>query len=146
VSCKGKKSWALNVPININLITSVVILNQPISRGVALRADHLAYRNINISQLRSGYFLRKDLVIGKQSKRALSGETVLNGHLVVPALLIHKGDRVVIMAKRGLMSVKMPGEAMNDGREGKQIRVKNIRSNRIVRARVVDSGLVVVNF
>ena len=146
VSCSDKKAWALNVPVNINLITQVVVLNQPVSRGMALESHHLDYRNINISQLRNGYFLKKELVIGKQSKRALSGETVLNGHLVLPALLIQKGDRVMIMAKKGAMSVKMPGEAMNNGRKGKQIRVKNIRSNRIVRAKVVDSGLVVVNF
>ena len=146
VSCKDKKAWAVNVPININLITQVVVLSQPVSRNTVLGLHHLDYRNINISQLRNGYYLKKDFLIGKQSKRALAGETVLNGHLVLPALLVHKGDRVMIMAKKGAMSVKMPGEAMNNGREGKQIRVKNIRSNRIIRAKVVDSGLVVVNF
>lgn len=146
VSCQGQKPWALNVPFNINLHAEVVVLNQPVSRKTPLKAHHLDYRKANLADQRNGYYLKKELVIGKQSKRALSGGTVLNGHLILPALLVHKGDRVMIVAKRGSMSVKMPGEAMNDGREGRQIRVKNIRSNRIVRAKVVDSGLVVVNF
>jgi len=146
VSCSGGKPWALNVPVNIILITDVVVLNQPVSRGTAISEDLLAYRKINLGGLRNGYFLKKGLVIGKQSKRALSGETVLNGHLVLPPVLVHKGDKVMIMAKKGSMSVKMPGEALNNGREGKQIRVKNTRSNRIIKAKVVDSGLVVVNF
>ena len=146
VSCSGSKVWALNVPVNIILITNVVVLNQPVSRGTTISEHLLAYRKINLGGLRNGYFLKKDLVIGKQSKRALSGETVLNGHLVLPPVLVHKGDKVMIMAKKGSMSVKMPGEALNNGREGKQIRVKNTRSNRIIKAKVVDSGLVVVNF
>jgi flagella basal body P-ring formation protein FlgA len=146
VSCKAKQPWALNVPINISLTTQVVVLSQPVSKGTILDAQHLDFRTANLGQLRNGYYLNKDQVIGQQSKRALAGQTVLNGHVILPALLINKGDKVMIMAKRGAMSVKMPGEAMSNGRKGKQIRVKNIRSSRIIRAKVVDSGLVVVNF
>lgn len=146
VSCESDRAWALNVPFNINLYTDVVVLNQPVARDTQLKAHHLDYRKVNLAQQRSGYYLKKDLVSGKLAKRALSGETILNGHLILPALLVHKGDQVIIMAKKGAMSVKMTGEALNDGREGKQIRVKNIRSNRIIRAKVVDIGLVVVNF
>jgi flagella basal body P-ring formation protein FlgA len=146
VSCQANPAWALNVPIEIKLETNVVILNQPVSKGLAMQDHHLDFKRVNIGKLRNGYYLNTDQVIGKQSKRALSGQTVLNGHVLVPALMVHKGDKVIIMAKRGAMSVKMPGEAMNNGREGKQIRVKNIRSERIIRAKVVDFGLVIVNF
>jgi flagella basal body P-ring formation protein FlgA len=146
VSCKAKQGWALNVPINISLTTQVVVLNQPVSKGTLLDEQHLDYRTSNLGRLRNGYYLNKDRVIGQQSKRALKGQTVLNGHVILPALLINKGDKVMIMATKGAMSVKMPGEALSNGRKGKQIRVKNIRSSRIIRAKVVDSGLVVVNF
>lgn len=146
VSCETGKKWALNIPVGLNLLANVVVLNQPVSKGLALKPHHLDYQMYNLGELNNGYFLKKELVIGKQSRRALSGGTVLNGHIILPPLLVLKGDRVMIMAKKGAMSVKMPGEALNNGREGKQIRVKNIRSNRIVRAKVVDSGLVVVNF
>ncbi|MFT6154976.1 MAG: flagella basal body P-ring formation protein FlgA [Crocinitomicaceae bacterium] len=146
VSCQASPAWALNVPIEIKLVTNVVVLNQPVSKGLAIQDHHLDFKRVNIGKLRNGYYLHVDQVIGKQSKRALSGQTVLNGHVLLPALMVHKGDKVMIMAKRGAMSVKMPGEAMSDGREGKQIRVKNIRSERVIRAKVIDFGLVIVNF
>ena len=146
VHCKEGKIWALNVPVEIQLITQVVVLNQPITKGLILKANHLDYQNQNLSQLRNGYYLKKSDVIGKQSKRALQGLTVVNSHLVLPALLIHKGDHVMITASKGAMSVKMPGEALNDGREGRQIRVKNKRSQRIIKATVVAQGLVEVYF
>jgi len=146
VQCRSNRPWALNVPVQINLTTEVVVTNQPLPRGVTIKPQHLDKQMTNLADLRNGYFLKKDLVIGKQSKRALSGQTILNEHLVLPALMVRKGDRVMIMAKKGAMNVKMPGEALNNGREGRQIRVKNVRSQRIVKGKVVAPGLVLVNF
>ncbi|EAT12511.1 flagellar basal body P-ring formation protein FlgA [Bermanella marisrubri] len=145
VACKTK-SWALNVPVELNIKAPVVVLNQPVPKDIELQARHLDLEIHNLADLRSGYFLKKENVIGKQSKRGLAGQTVLNGRLVLPALLVKKGDRVIISASKGPMSVKMPGEALNDGREGRQIRVKNLRSERIIRATVEESGVVSVNF
>ncbi len=146
VSCKAGKVWALNVPTDINLMTQVVVLNQPIPKGMSIKDSHLDYQIQNLSKLRNGYYLKKSQVLGKQSKRALQGLTVLNSHVILPAMLVHKGDQVMISASKGAMSVKMPGEALSDGREGRQIRVKNKRSQRIIKATVVARGLVEVQF
>ena len=51
-----------------------------------------------------------------------------------------QGDQVVITAKTGSISVRMPGEAMADGAPGKQIPVKNQRSGRTIKARVTGPG------
>ena len=146
VACKTGKQWALNVPVDINLMTQVVVLNQPIPKGLSLKESHLDYQMQNLAGLRNGYYLKKEQVIGKQTKRSLQGLTVLNSHIILPALMIRKGDEVIISASKGAMSVKMPGEALNDGREGRQIRVKNNRSQRIIKATVVAVGLVEVQF
>ncbi|EGG98196.1 hypothetical protein imdm_386 [gamma proteobacterium IMCC2047] len=42
------------------------------------------------------------------------------------------------------MSVKSPGIAINNGRVGQQIQVKNKSSKRVITARVVNSRLVEV--
>lgn len=146
IQCGAPKPWALNVPVTLNLYTNVVSTNQPVPRGITLRDQHLDYKWQNLADLRNGYFIKKEQVIGKQSKRALSGQTIVSEHLILPALMVRKGDRVMIMAKKGAMNVKMPGEALNNGREGRQIRVKNVRSQRIVKGKVVAPGLVLVNF
>lgn len=146
VACKDTKPWALNVPTNVNLFTQVVVLNQPISKDQIITEAQLDLQRQNLAGLRNGYYLKTDQVIGKQSKRALAGQTILNSYLILPALMIYKGDKVMIIASKGAMSVKMPGEALNDGREGRQIRVKNNRSKRIIRAKVVGPGEVLVQF
>ena len=146
VACQDTKPWALNVPTDIHLFTDVVVLNQPLAKDQIINEAHLDLQRQNLAELRNGYYLKKDQVIGKQSKRALAGQTILNSYLILPALMIHKGDKVMIIASKGPMSVKMPGEALNDGREGRQIRVKNSRSERIIRAKVVAPGQVLVQF
>ncbi len=146
VSCQSGVAWAINVPVNIKLWAKVVVTNQPISKGLSLKAEHLEYKQKNLAQLRNGYYLKKELVIGKQSKRSLAGQTVMNSHVILPALMVRKGDHVMIEASKGNMSVKMPGEALSDGREGRQIRVRNTRSQRIIQARVVAHGQVQVQF
>ena len=55
------------------------------------------------------------------------------------------GDKVVIGGSNGSVSVKMPGEAMEDGAVGAQIRVRNTRSNREIKARVSAAGQVRVD-
>ncbi len=146
VACKSGVEWAINVPVEVKLFTLVVVLNQPISKGLTLQAQHLDYVSQNLAAIRNGYYLKKEQVIGKQSKRALAGQTVMNSHVILPALMVRKGDHVMIVASKGVMSVKMPGEALSDGREGRQIRVKNTRSQRIIKARVVAQGQVEVHF
>ncbi len=146
VNCSAPTPWAINVPVDIKLFASVVVLNQPVNKGLTLKAEHLDYQQQNLAVLRNGYYLKKERVIGKQSKRSLAGRTVLNSHVILPALMVHKGDQVMIEASKGAMSVKMPGEALSDGREGRQIRVKNTRSSRIIKAMVVAPGMVKVLF
>ena len=146
VSCQDQKPWAINVPVDLNVTTEVVVLNQPVPKGTVLSRSHLSLKRYNLASLHSGYFLTKKNVLGKQSKRSLPAQSILNNHIILPAMLIYKGDRVMIMANKGGMSVKMPGEALNNGREGRQIRVRNNRSKRIIKGKVVASGLVEVNF
>ena len=71
---------------------------------------------------------------------------MLTSHLVKAGMMIFKGDTVMITAKKAGMEVNMPGEALSDGRKGKQIRVRNIKSERIITGKVVGPGLVEVNF
>jgi len=146
VACQDTKPWAINVPTDVNLFTNVVVLNQPLAKEQIINEAHLEMQRQNLAEIRNGYYLKKDQVIGKQSKRALAGQTILNSYLILPALMIYKGDKVMIIAKKGPMSVKMPGEALNDGREGRQIRVKNTRSERVIRGKVVAPGQVLVQF
>jgi len=50
----------------------------------------------------------------------------------------------VISAGNSTIQVKMPGEALSAGSVGEQIRVRNLNSKRVVKARVTGPGQVEV--
>lgn len=61
-------------------------------------------------------------------------------------VVIKQRDPVKIVAKIGSARIEAGGEAMQEGRVGDLIRVKNLESNRIVFGRVDESGAVIVDY
>lgn len=59
-----------------------------------------------------------------------------------PALLVSRGEQVVLEANRGGVQIRVKALALQDGRKGEQIRVQNLQSKREVYAEVVASGRV----
>jgi flagellar basal body P-ring formation protein FlgA len=51
---------------------------------------------------------------------------------------------VVISARSGAINVRMPGEALSGGILGQQISVRNLTSQRVIKARVMGPGQVEV--
>ncbi|MEW4490311.1 flagellar basal body P-ring formation chaperone FlgA [Thalassoglobus sp. JC818] len=91
-------------------------------------------------------------VIGKRSVKVIPAGSVVSADdfaEVQPAnrdVVIHTRDAVRLVAKtRGLKFVVPRTQAMQSGRVGQLIRVKNLESNRIVTARVVAAGEAVVD-
>jgi len=61
-------------------------------------------------------------------------------------VLIKARDSVKIVAVLGTTRIEATGEAMQEGRAGEMIRVRNLESNRIVHGRVEENGSVVVEY
>jgi len=60
-------------------------------------------------------------------------------------ILVQANDPVRLIAKKGKLTVTIPvAEALQTGRQGQLIRVRNLQSNQIVTGRVVGRGEVVV--
>jgi len=57
---------------------------------------------------------------------------------------VRRGDQVVISARSGGINVRMQGEALSGGTLGQQISVRNLTSQRVIRARVAGPGQVEV--
>ena len=142
VSCTAPSPWRLFVPAQVSLFQPVVVSPRPLSRGSVVGADdvHLAERDTGL--LGSNYLLDPAQAIGMQLKRNVSADSVLSYTQLENNRIVRRGDKVVISAGNSSVSVKMPGEALEDGTQGEQIRVRNSRSNRVIRARVTGPGQV----
>ena len=80
--------------------------------------------------------------MGMVSKRSIRQGEVVRLSNMAPPLLVAKGDHVKITAAAGQLSVSTNGIALTKGRKGEQIRVRNIGSEKILRARITGQGRV----
>lgn len=144
IRCEGDTPWSIFVPAHVSLHLDVVVARHPVKRNTLLQAGDLMLAERDIGNLGQGYFIEPDQVSGSQTTRALNaGQPVQPSQIRIPPM-VRRGDQVVISARSGSISVRMPGEALSDGSLGQQIRVRNVRSQRVVHARVTAPGQVEV--
>lgn len=144
VRCDGSSPWTVFVPGQVRLYRDVVTAIRPLKREAVLSDMDVSLVERDVGLLNQGYLTSLKQAIGKKLTRPLQPDQVVAPGHVEQAEVIRKGDQVVISAHSGGMSVRMPGEALSDGAIGKQISVRNQRSKRIVKARVIGPGQVEV--
>lgn len=144
VSCTGAAPWSVFVPSQVHLFREVVVARRPLARDKIIDEADVTLAERDVSSLNQGYFTAFDQVLGNKVSRSALPDQVLPPTYISAAEIIRKGDQVVISAKNSTINVRMPGEALTDGALGTQIRIKNQRSGRTIKARVIGPGQVEV--
>ncbi|SDH39370.1 flagellar basal body P-ring formation chaperone FlgA [Pseudomonas panipatensis] len=145
VRCDGSSPWTVYIPAQVRLFRQVVVTTQPLKRDHIVEAADISLAERDIGPLTQGYLTDPERALGQKLKRPTTNDQILAPVFLEQAAVIHKGDQVVIRAQTSTVNVVMPGEALADGVPGEQIRVRNLRSQRIIRAQVLEAGSVQVN-
>ncbi|WAH57397.1 flagellar basal body P-ring formation protein FlgA [Pseudomonas silvicola] len=144
VRCEGSSPWTVFVPAQVKLFRDVVTTTRPLKRDSVIEDGDVAMRERDVSLLSQGYLTALDQAVGQKLLRPTVNDQVLSPAHVEAPDTIKKGDNVVITATTGSLAVKMPGEALSKGAMSEQIRVRNLNSNRVIKARVTGPGQVEV--
>jgi len=144
VRCEGSSPWTIFVPAQVKLFRDVVTVTHPLKRGAIIDYGDVTLRERDVGLISQGYLTAVELAVGQKLLRPVVSDQVLTLTHLEQAATVRKGDHVIISARSGTLSVKMPGEALSDGGLSEQIRVKNLNSNRIIKARVTAPGQVEV--
>jgi len=144
VRCEGSSPWTVFVPAQVKLFRDVVVVSRPLKRSGIIGYEDVSLRERDISLINQGYLTSVDQAVGQRLTRPMVSDQVITLVNLEQAEVIRKGDQVVISASSGGLNVKMPGEALSNGGMSEQIRVKNLNSNRVIKARVTAPGQVEV--
>lgn len=145
VQCPSGSRWAVIVPARLDIYDTVAISTQSLNRGQRIRAGDVSFKRTNTSNIARHYLNSLDALIGKELKRSLAAGSVIKQQDIQEPKLIKRGETVLVLAYIGQLTVSSEGKAMNDGRFGQQIRIHNLKSDRIVDARVTGPGEAEVN-
>lgn len=121
-----------SLPVRLAWYQPVVVLARSLNRGELITPDDVGVRSIRITRP-DVYASSVEDVVGKCLRKAQpQGEPILLS-LVEFADVIQRGTIVTlyVLMKGGLL-VESKGEALQDGRMGESIRVKNLASKKTV--------------
>ncbi|MBA1200810.1 flagellar basal body P-ring formation protein FlgA [Pseudomonas capeferrum] len=144
VRCNGSGPWTVFVPAQVRLFRDVVTMARPLKRESVVGEGDVILRERDVGTLNQGFLTQLDQAVGMKLLRPAVLDQVLTPQHLEQAEVIRKGDQVVITARSGTLSVRMPGEALVKGGLSEQIRVRNLNSKRVVKARVTGPGQVEV--
>ena len=145
VRCEGSSPCTVFVPAQVRLFRDVVTTARPLRRAGIVEPADVLLRERDISLISQGYLTSVDQAIGQRLTRPMVADQVITLVNLEQAEVIRKGDQVVITARSGTLSVRMPGEALANGGMSEQIRVKNLNSKRVIKAQVTAPGQVEVS-
>ena len=144
VRCDGASPWTVFVPAQVRLFREVVTSTRPLKRAGIIEPGDVMLRERDISLINQGYLTDVEQAIGQKLVRPMVNDQVITLVHLEQAEVVRKGDQVVITARSGSLSVRMPGEALANGGMSEQIRVKNLNSQRVIKAQVTAPGQVEV--
>lgn len=145
ISC-NTPNWTSYIPVTQSIKIEAIKTSSPINRGQVIERSNTVVGEVDISSLRGHIFTRQNTPYGLIASRNIRINTFLTDNLTDQPTLVKKGDSVLITASSGSITVKMNGIALENGSKGKQIRVKNTSSERIIYAKVVTNSEVLVNY
>jgi flagella basal body P-ring formation protein FlgA len=144
VRCDGDKPWTLYVPLNVSVMSQVVVAKTELTRGSTVTREDVKLEKRDIARLHRGYLESLDKAIGKTVKYSVRSNQVVTPSRIDSPLAVKRNGRVTILAANSSVQVRMTGTALENGSIGQRIRVKNRSSERELEARVVGQGIVQV--
>lgn len=140
--CNTPQPWAASMTATIEIWRPVVVVVHALPAGCVIQADDIAMQPRNLADLRDQYIAESDRVVGWTTRRPVATGAVLSARQLAAPIAVNKGDEVQIRAGSGPVLVSMNGTALDKGMPGEQIAVRNVQSNRTIKAWVVGPGLV----
>jgi len=145
VRCNDTKPWSLYIPVSIKNFREVAVLKHAVTRNTVLSEYDIVFEKMNINRLSSGFFDDIEQLKGKLLTQNLSRGAVLTNHHIKSPMAISRGQIVTLIAKNSVIEVRTEGQAMSKGAIGERIKVKNMKTKRIVEGVIIDKHLINVN-
>ncbi|HBG30542.1 MAG TPA: flagella basal body P-ring formation protein FlgA [Gammaproteobacteria bacterium] len=141
-----ESSWRVYVPARISAMGEVLVASRPLPAGTVLTAQDVTLARRRMTDLSYGYLKHAEAAVGSTLRRPVTEGAVILPSQLAQAVVVRRGQQVVIEAASGSIRVQGNGEALADGLAGRRLKVRNGASGRIVEGTVQADGRVRVDF
>jgi|GEM_PF-844768 len=123
-------------------LTEIPVLKRAIKNGDIISQQDIEMRDMPISRVRAGTVHAMSDLVGKTAIRLISQNRAIRDTEISEPLVVEKNAIVQIRYATHGIDISTSGQAMSSGSLGSIINVRNLTSNKLVRAVVESSGVV----
>jgi flagella basal body P-ring formation protein FlgA len=146
VRCPAQNTWTVYVPVSVEVEAPILVLRRALARRSPVEPIDVELQTRRLPGMASGFISDLGSLPGRRLKRALPAGTALTADVLVPDVLVKRGQQVTLLAMSGTIEIRAQGQALSEGGANDRIRVQNINSMKIVEGVVENSGTVRVAF
>lgn len=133
-----KKGWVVG---EIKRYQTVPVLNRAAKTGDVISEDLISFEKRLVTNPRDSV-VTKEQLMGMQASRYLNAGQVISFMDLKREQIMKKGQMVKAVAGHAFFEVSISAQVEEAGAIGDVIRVKNLDSQKIVAAKIIDKGLV----
>lgn len=142
VRCAAPVAWTLYVPVVVEIEAPILVLRRALARRSAVDPTDVELQTRRLPGTASRFISDLGNLRGRRLKRALPAGTPLTADVLVPDVLVRRGQQVTLLAANGPFEIRAQGQALSDGAASERIRVQNVTSRKVVEGVVENSSTV----
>lgn len=146
VEGKNNKDRSFYVPFRAISKAKIFVLTRSGKKNDVLRPESVTAKETVLNEKKPAYPSKLEDIVGKILKKDVTAGTVITYSMLDELVVIQKGEIVNVVAENKKLMVRTKGKAMEKGKVGDSIRVRNVQSDKEIFGRVVDDNTILVKF
>jgi flagellar basal body P-ring formation protein FlgA len=146
VRCPASNTWTIYVPVTVEVEVSVLVLRRPLARRARVVPTDVEPLVRRLPGSAATFVNDVASLQGHRLKRSLPVGTALTVEMLVPDVLVRRGQQVTLVANNGPVQIRAQGQALTEGGAADRVRVQNVTSLKVVEGVVESDGIVRVSF
>ena len=142
VRCAAANTWTLYVPVSVEVEIPVLVLRRALARRARVAVIDVEPQTRRVPGNAASFLLDSASLQGHRLKRSLPAGTALTVDMLVPDVVVRRGQQVTLIAASGPVEIRAQGHALTEGGVADRVRVQNASSLKVVEG-VVESDNVV---
>jgi flagellar basal body P-ring formation protein FlgA len=142
VRCASANSWTLYIPVSVEVEVPVLVLRRALARRARVDLIDVEPETRRMPGSAATFLQDVTSLQGHRLKRSLPAGTALTVDMLVPDVVVRRGQQVTLIAATGPVEIRAQGHALTEGGVDDRIRVQNMSSLKVVEG-VVESDHVV---
>jgi flagella basal body P-ring formation protein FlgA len=142
VRCSAANTWTLYVPVVVEVEIPVLVLRRALARRARVAMIDVEPQTRRVPGTAATFLQDTASLQGHRLKRSLPAGTALTVDMLVPDLVVRRGQQVTLIAASGHVEIRAQGHALTEGGVADRVRVQNTSSLKVVEGVVGSDGAV----